>query len=108
MKYVRTKDGKVWTNKNPNHDKDIFTSRYNPKEVVREADTIEELCDRVVVKDSNNKEPRVYNIKKHNWRKIANTLFNIRKVEWVKFAIWTDKGLIYVAKMNDKGCLELL
>ena len=23
-------------------------------------------------------------------------------------AIWTDKGLIYVAKMNDKGELELL
>ena len=23
-------------------------------------------------------------------------------------AIWTDKGLIYVAKMNDKGDLELI
>ena len=23
-------------------------------------------------------------------------------------AIWTDKGLIYVAKMNEKGELELL
>ena len=26
----------------------------------------------------------------------------------IKGAIWTDKGLIYVAKMNDKGELELL
>ena len=26
----------------------------------------------------------------------------------IKGAIWTDKGLIYVAKMNDKGELELI
>ena len=26
----------------------------------------------------------------------------------LKFAIWTSKGLIYVAKMNEKGKLELI
>lgn len=26
----------------------------------------------------------------------------------LKFAIWNDKGLIYVAKMNDNGVLELI
>ena len=78
------------------------------KDIIKQADTIEELCDRVVVKDFNNKEPRIYNPNKYNWKATAKTLFGLRKVEWVKFAIWTDKGLIYVAKMNDKGALELL
>jgi hypothetical protein len=31
------------------------------------------------------------------------------KIDYVKFGIWNDdKGLIYVAKMNEKGELELL
>ena len=29
-------------------------------------------------------------------------------VEYIKFAILTDKGLTVVAEMNDKGDLELL
>ena len=32
----------------------------------------------------------------------------VEKGDNVYGAIWTDKGLIYVAKMNDKGELELL
>ena len=46
MKYVLTKDGKIWTNKNPLHLPNyVYTSRYNPKEIIKEADTIEELVE---------------------------------------------------------------
>ena len=69
-------------------------------QVIKQADTIEELCDELVV--------------------VNNTCFNTPQLlgteidkdyykhEVVYGAIWTDKGLIYVAKMNDKGELELL
>ena len=68
------------------------------------ADTIEELCDEFVVVETG--------IGQH---------INYTKMEWLSHegvvgsptckvygAIWTDKGLIYVAKMNHKGELELL
>lgn len=99
MKYIRTKDGRIIDTT-----KKSVSLGYHPVE----ADTIPELCDRVVVKDFNVKEPRVYKANKYNWKEIANTLFNIRKVEWVKFAIWTNEGLIYKAEMNEKGDLKLL
>ncbi len=116
MKYVRTKDGiyelTIWqcdlsgemllvkANNKFGNDR-VFT-----KDIIKYADTIPELCDRVIIKDFNITEPRIYSIKKYNWIKVANTLFNERKVEWVKFAIWTDNGLIYVAQMNEKGDLN--
>ena len=68
--------------------------------VNKEADTIEELLDEFVV--------------------VNNTCFNTPQLlgteidkdyykhEEVYGAIWTNKGLIYVAKMNDKGELELI
>ena len=43
MKYVLTKDGQIWANSNPNHTKEVFTSRYNPKDIIAEANTIKEL-----------------------------------------------------------------
>ena len=35
-------------------------------------------------------------------------MLNETESQTVKGAIWTDKGLIFVAKLNDKGELELL
>ena len=35
-------------------------------------------------------------------------MLNLNKIKAIYGAIWTDKGLIYAAKMNDKGELELL
>ena len=65
------------------------------KYIVKQADTIEELCDEGVCNNS------------------LTGFVDIRGFELYKKykcygAIWTDKGLIYVAKMNDKGELELL
>lgn len=74
-----------------------FSATLN-SEVLKQANTIEELCDEFVLVSSITsqcfitKYPKAY---------ITNG-FNIYG------AIWTEKGLIYVAKMNDKGELELL
>ena len=68
--------------------------------VLAEADTIEELCDRFVSETEDNTkfwvEPTLENAKMYCGIK---NIFG---------AIWTDKGLIYVAKMNDEGVLELI
>lgn len=82
------------------------------------ADTIEELCDEFVCEEN-------HYLMKPYWLKynddgycdetyhqgIMNAFrhkyFNYKDYHWFG-AIWTNKGLIYVAKMNDKGELELL
>lgn len=86
--------------------------------IINQADTIEELCDEFVCEEN-------HFIMKPIWLKfdeegnptetyhegilnaIKGRYFNSIDYRWFG-AIWTDKGLIYVAKMNEKGELELL
>ena len=88
-------------------------------EIIKQADTIKELCDEFVDTselkttntggwlydefDSDNKCLVYY--AEDERRTIPLNEFDLSKIYG---AIWTDKGLIYVAKMNDKGELELL
>lgn len=71
-------------------------------------DTIEELCDSEVIvwKDST---PSTWNkfLTKKEFEHLYSS-FQRKKIIAIYGAIWTKKGLIYVAKMNDKGELELL
>ena len=74
----------------------------NEKQVIKQSENLEELCDRFVVMDKETKE--VMNIVSFLayaklWSSCKYNIFG---------AIWTDKGLIYVAKFNDKGDLELI
>ena len=79
-------------------------------EAINQADTIEELCDEFVIEE--------YDLISEVLvaRTMCNSIEDIEKVTVQKHkikyrvygAIWTDKGLIYVAKMNEKGELELL
>ena len=101
MKYIRTKNGNIgecWRDneketwvvfKRPHQ----FRQELKRENILKQADTIEELCDEfVVIVDG-----------KHYIRVPASNP-NFQTYG----AIWTDKGLIYIAKMNDKGELELL
>ena len=68
-------------------------------EVIKKADTIEELCDEFV-HFINGMPFVIHKGEKHYVEKgIPVVIYG---------AIWTDKGLIYVAKMNNEGKLELL
>ena len=87
------------------------------EDVIAEADTIEELCDEFVMcwlplekmKINERWIPTQYE-RLGSWQKMRNIIIKeVIKTESVLYgAIWTSKGLIYVAKMNDKGELELL
>lgn len=89
MKYIRTKDGI--------YELDGFGFRY-PKDY-KKADTIEELCDCFIGKVSDEEYIHLIGL----WE-----VKNYQAIKEVYGTIWTDKGLIYVAKMNEKGELELL
>ena len=121
-KYVRTRDGKVfakltWTMNGEKIIGDIgMYDLYQECDIEKEADTIEELCDEFVLiykQDQNTKyvcwkdeNDDIYYIE-HDGDCCS---FSSRDLdEYIIYgSIWTDKGLIYVAKMNDKGELELI
>lgn len=69
----------------------------NVNDIVEEADTIEELCDCFV--DYCEEDDSYF---------VSNDKPVRRNKYEIYGAIWTDKGLIYVAKMNEKGSLCLL
>lgn len=88
----------------------------NEKPTYRLANTIEELCDEFVYANKK-KDIKCFCLLHQPITTIyygakledieTKKLINDKNVE-IYGAIWTDKGLIYVAKLNDKGELELL
>ena len=70
--------------------------------IIKSSDTIEELCDEAVFFDKGNKPH--YKSQEGNAWYLGASLFT----ETLRFGIFTDKGLIYVAKMNKKGKMVLL
>lgn len=88
------------------------TIKIHKKDIIEQADTIEELCDEFVIiyKDeykyyANTDKPFITNNKPYTLKSRTE-----EKLKYFNYygAIWTDKGLIYVAKMNEKGDLELI
>ena len=120
MKYIRTKNGRILE-----FDKMITPCIYKTKPnkkgvyeeigngwVYRLADTIEELIDEKVLIQKNGYPTLLETIEFDR-----NIYLRINEYEFgtqlprnpiIYGAIWTNKGLIYVAKMNEKGELELL
>lgn len=78
---------------------DGFTIKYGLSFAQR-ADTIEELCDEFVLCEDNRYYCVVGDVEA---REMAATNYGT-----IYGAIWSYKGLIYVAKMNEEGELELL
>ena len=116
MKYIRTKDGiyrggEFYLDGLDENLKPTFKikvrSTITENEIVKKADTIEELCDEFVIvwKD--------YEYKHCIWEdlkelKLSYKDWQFDEMENIFGAIWTEWGLKYVAKMNEKGELELL
>ena len=95
MTYIRRKDDVIFSTNAKIED--IDTSIYK-----KVADTIEELCDEFVVD---------YGIDKIVYKQLNWAIDKATRGTYpytIYAAIWTDKGLIYVAKLNDKGELELI
>ena len=124
MKYIRTK-AKIYEVESKFLDNEGKWVGYNIVgndmalilriQVIKQADTIEELCDGYVFVSKSGETHYVY-FKLYDMgvclgSRIENDeIFRNHLLEngTIYGAIWTDKGLIYVAKMNDKGKLKLL
>lgn len=115
MKYIRTKDDHIYELSSDidfekikeNYvwcfDKRLgFHFKVDTKIIIQQSDTIKELCDEAVFFDKDNVSH--YKSKEGNIWYLGAGLFT----ESLRFGIFTDKGLIYVAKMNEQGELELL
>lgn len=127
MKYIRTKtyiyekpDDKYiennqvlhFANRPTEEEKIGFSCYAEYEDILKEADTIEELCDLYVthykIGEKDSYDIRV-SLEAAKWfAEKDHPNFDSFKVCAIYGAIWTDKGLIYVAKMNEKGELELL
>ena len=81
---------------------------YKDSEILKQADTIEELCDEFVVILGNGRHTFIGSLRPNGrgglgWYKRRNY-----KIVNVYGAVWTDKGLNYVAEMNAEGEFKLL
>lgn len=122
MKYVRTKNGIVDISNYIEKDfyyQDTKTPDYIGKEkIIKQSDSIEELCDEFVMywlpleEMSINESwiPYAQYERLGIWQKMRDTIIKeVIKTKSVLYgAIWTEKGLIYIAKMNKNGELELI
>lgn len=109
MKYIRTKDGRIIKFGEPTdsgYDKGTMEIQNKPRivlslspfKVLKQSHSIEKLCDEFVVVRSGSKGIVSLKLAKEYAKSKAKAFG----------AIWTDKGLIYIAKMNEKGELELI
>lgn len=103
MRYIRTESGLIIDTQNTYPfmivDGYIDFNSIGRFKIRRTADTIEDLCDEFVIKGT-----RVLYL---GIPLQSCELKNI-PITQIRGAIWTDGGLIYIAKMNNDGEFELL
>ena len=109
MKYIRTKDGRIIDLSFYKQVGEIngglkFERRTNQSilfiqkdNIFKQANNLDEVCDVYVCVEPNGNHTILP----------SNSIISIIGTI-IYGAIWTDKGLIYVAKMNEEGDLELL
>lgn len=119
MKYIRTEDRRIIVTGEGEigyklgtfevHNKAGIVAFYEPIKVLKIANTIEELCDEFVY-EYNDELPliRYRETGKPTLSVLYENMKHSNHITNIYGAIWTNKGLIYVAKMNEKGELELL
>ena len=107
MKYIRTKEGIFEFEKrfDLEHYRQLgYTEEHINKKFIRNgnklADTIEELCDGFIVENRDSHEWFIMTI--DEFKTETELLDHFRNWDYTAY-IKTDKGLIYVAKMNEKG-----
>lgn len=85
-------------------------------DIIKDADTVEELCDEFVgLVKSKSSDFIIMRVIAHSLKELKDSLKTelngktyYSKYDIIYGAIYTDKGLIYVAKMNENGELELI
>lgn len=110
MKYIRTKDGRIIKVREGFEGKEWKTSdEYFYKHYHSRADTIEELCDCFVkIKRKGNCKPYVLKFDYKDLPTLKEQAIKYKDSIVYGAIHIEDEGLIYVAKMNESGVLELL
>jgi hypothetical protein len=119
MNYIRTENKIIKVRRNKWNELVDKQGKYIAElEIINQADTIEELCDEFVMVWNKKKFPYStsrqylsfagYGDLKRDMREEENFGFYLNQDYIIYGAIWTPKGLIYVAKMNSDGALELI
>ena len=120
MKYIRTKDkkGKQYIVSDKDYifqirDNKVIFARGYEEELLGQADTIEELCDEFVLAYDEDNYPTLleeFDLGKKTFLRKNEYEFShkLPNEPIIYGAIWTKWGLKYVAKMNEKGELELI
>lgn len=124
--YIRTRDGRIVdTTKYPEHPASWGIQASDYALTIKQSENLEELCDEFCyIKNGVVSQYLTISFKykrddefcalrnKLTANAIVEISKGISKYELengeLKFAIWTSKGLIYVAKMNENGVLELI
>ena len=119
MRYIRTKDGvydldkSIWYEFTGRKVRMPYCEEYEKQPgLCKTVETIEELCDEFVLDhplfgDNCKCLYHSFEKAKNGIKKRSDNAHNL--YDFIIYgAIWTDKDLIYVAKMNKKGKLELL
>ena len=115
-KFIRTKDGIIYVGDlvkdeqgNYCDPKDYDTIEVSAEYIIKEADTIDELCDGFYIDDGQEfcPEDTFTNFDKFKDSYEYYNKYCVGKYDGYGF-IKTPKGLIYVAKMNENGELELI
>ena len=107
MKYIRTKNGiyevvdTYEVSYVIGYTEDGFEKKIYKEDVIKQADTIEKLCDEFVYCYRDDMPILVNEEQKKQ-------IILVGRIQDVLGAIWTEKGLIYVAKMNTDGVLCLI
>lgn len=79
--------------------------------ILNQDDDIEKVCDMFVVGGHGKMPVEMPLSETEQYEKMKKIVLEGMKLGWtlwLKLAIWTDKGLIYAAKMNDKEDFDLL
>lgn len=107
--YIRVKDGIVPAKVFEFADrlrKELYGEGYDKEIIIKEADAIEELCDMFVVDYGDDHIVSwSFEVLEEHYEFYGKDYLQVKGRYG---AIWTDKGLIYVAKMNANGELELI
>ena len=115
MSYLRTKDSIYLIQKDISYGGNKIYKVYNHDFAIigndfKVANNLEELCDEFIYNDPEYDLPqRCYQNYRGEWydEQRIRCLTN-EEVLTIKGAIWTNKGLQFVAHMNDKVVLELI
>lgn len=105
MKYIRTEDGILKVDGYDDRGVCVCSGKtFYRDEYIKQANTIEELCDWFFLEGANGNPinyKKFYTAKRSKERmQIEHDLYGVIHIK--------GKGLIYVAKLNDNGELELL